>query len=160
LSKFEQAGGFMNARCNDNDRDELIINLSRHLNKELIQVKIPKSRVKKLYKDRENNFYCVFIGKELWHGLYTSMLEALTIKNTGKVLLIAGVLNTDVAIADVYLGSFHNIVMNPSLLGNPNKNNQLDFKLILHGNTATLRESPDLVLKRIFSYKSQSGMLV
>lgn len=150
----------MTTRCNDNDRAELVINLSRHLNKELIRVKIPKRRVKKLYKDRQNNFYCVFIGKELWHGFYASMLEALSIQNADKVFLVAGVLDDDIAMADVYFGSFHKIVMNPSLLGNLNKNNQLDFRLVLDGNTATLYESPDLILKKIFSYKSQSGMLV
>lgn len=149
----------MISKCNDNDRDELLANLSRHLSKELIQVKIPNSRVRKLYKDRQNNFYCVFVGKKRWHGFYTSMLDGLSINDSTKVFLIAGVLDADALVTDVYSGSFHKIFMNPSLLGNSNKHNQLDFMLIVNGDTATIRESPDIKLQRIFSYKSQSAMI-
>jgi hypothetical protein len=86
------------------------------------------------------------------------MLDGLSINDSTKVFLIAGVLDADALVTDVYSGSFHKIFMNPSLLGNSNKHNQLDFMLIVNGDTATIRESPDIKLQRIFSYKSQSAM--
>src|ERR1041384_6546880 len=141
----------MSDKFSTHDRDLVIKELEKIQKSNLSLVK-PSRR---LYKDEAGRYYCIFGGKDIWHGISYEQMSQLESIYQRTLLVIAKKYRTRM---DICVAAIDKLVLEKDKL--PTKNDGYYFHLSLTEDGMFLQQLPSLHLKKIaeirFSIKAPS----